>query len=412
MLRRIFKNTLWISAANIIGKGLAFLLTIYIARYLGDSMYGKFSFALSLVGILAVVADFGLGNFAVREIARANEKTKKYLDNIIVIKMLLGVITFALIMISLMLLNKDDVTKQLTYLAGLYIIINSFEQFFYTVFRAWEKMKFEAISRIAYDSFLFILGIILIKLNFGAKSLMTAYVLATCLSFFLSLTFIKKYFTKFKVEIDLPFWKKIIKESWPFALSSIFIILYFKIDTVMLSQMRSDQEVGWYNAAYNIVFALFLMPSVFDTIFYPILCKSFPHKVEFRIICKKIFLYAVICALPIGLLVFFFREPIIAFAYHNKYPAAAPILGVLLWSFVISFLNRFPFMINSANLQILITKQIGLGVLLNIILNFILIPRWGTIGAAWATVASEILAIIVLTYYSLIKYRKKIFYEQ
>jgi O-antigen/teichoic acid export membrane protein len=409
MLRRIFKNTLWISAANIIGKGLAFVLMIYIARYLGDTLYGKFSFALSLVGILAVIADFGLGNFATREIARANEKTQKYLDNIIVIKILLGIITYILIIISLILLNKDDLTKQLTYLAGLYIIINSFEQFFYTVFRAWEKMKFEAICRIAYDVFLFILGVILIQLNFGARSLMIAYILATCLSFFLSITFVKKYFTKFKVEIDFPFWKKVLKESWPFALSSIFTIIYFRIDIIMLSEMRTDQEVGWYNAAYNLVFALILIPSVFDIIFYPILSKAFRDKNEYKDVCKKVFIYAITLAVPLGILFFLIKEPLIQILYNNKYPLAAPIFGILVWSFVFTLINRFPFIITAANLQILITKQLAFGMILNIILNFFLIPKFGTTGAAWATVIAEIATFFLLAYYALIKYRKQIF---
>lgn len=409
MLRRIFKNTLWITAANIIGKGLAFLLTIYIARYLGDSLYGKFSFALSLVGILAVIADFGLGNFAIREIARSNEQTKKYLDNIIVIKILLGIITFASILMSLILLDKDDLTKQLTYLAGLYIIINTFEQFFYTVFRAWEKIKFEAICHITYNVFLFILGIIFIKLNFSAHSLMTAYVLATCLSFFLSITFIRKYFIKFKVEFDFLFWKKILKESWPFALSSIFTIIYFRIDTIILSEMCTDQEVGWYTAAYNLVFALMLIPSVLDIIFYPILSKCFKDKKEFKYTCKKLFAYALILALTFGSIFFLARGPLINILYNYKYLQAVPIFGILIWSFIFTLINRFPFIIISANMQILITKQIAFGMILNILLNILLIPRFGTIGAAWATVIAEIACLLLLAYYALIKYRKRIF---
>ncbi|MFH1536964.1 MAG: flippase [Patescibacteria group bacterium] len=411
MIRRILGNTIWISLSQGIGKLAAFILLIFIARYLGDEMYGKFSFAMSLVGILVVVADFGMGVLLIREVARKKELTKKYLENILVLKMFFSVIAYGLIYLCLIILQKDEITVQLTILAGIFIVINSFELLFYTVFRAWEKMKFEAITKIIYDFSLLGIGMLFIWKGFSAQMLMTSYIIATCISFIISFTFIRKYFTKFKLEFDFSFSKKILKQSWPFALSSIFIILYFKIDTVMLSSMRSDQEVGWYNAAYNLVFALFMIPTVFDIIFYPILSKAFSNKSEFKYVCKKLFTYAICIAIPAGLLVFFLREPLVNIIYADKYPLAIPILGILVWSFIINFINRFHFIINSANLQILITKQMALGVLLNIGLNFFLIPKYGTIGAAWATVAAEILGILVLSYYALIKYRKKIFYD-
>lgn len=411
MLNKIIKNTAWISIANVIGKGLAFLLAIYIARYLGAELYGKFSFALSLVGILAVVADFGLNNLTIREIARKKEATKKYLDNLITLKLLLSVISFVLIAFCLWILNKDQITVQLTYLAGLFIIINSFDQFFYAIFRAWEKIKFEAIGRIFYNVILFGLGMLFIYLALSQTELMFAYVLAAICSLGLSTIFIFKYFSKFEISFDLDFWKKILKESWPFALSSIFIILYFKIDTVMLSQMRTDAEVGWYNAAYNLVFALFLIPTVFDAIFYPILSRTFAQKKEFIYTVKKIFLYAIVIALPTGIIIYLIKTPLIDWVYANKYPAAAGILGILIWSFVLSLINRFPFIINAANLQKLITKQIAIGVTANIILNLFLIPKYGAIGAAYATVASEIIAIFLLFYYAMHSYRKQIFHE-
>lgn len=411
MLKRILGNTIWITLGQGIGKAVAFLLMIFIARYLGDALYGQFSFALSLVSIMVVVVDFGFGTLATREIARNKDLTQKYLGNVVAVKTLLGLITFGLIYIILLILNKDELTTQLTMIAGAYIIINSFEQFFYTIFRAREKMKFEAITKLVYNISLFIIGLLFIQQALSAQWIMSAYLFAALISLVVSLGFIWKYFSKFKIEFDAGFIKDTLKQSWPFALSSVFIILYLKIDTVMLSQMRTDQEVGWYNAAYNIVFALLIMPTIFDTIFYPILSKTFHKKKEFVDVCKKMFLYAFVLAFPAGIVVYFLRKQIIELVYSNEYNMAIPILGILVWSFVLAFINRFPFIINAANRQILITKQIGFGVAFNIIMNLILIPKYGTLGAAWATVLTEVIAVILLSYYALIKYKKQIFYE-
>ena len=178
MLKRILGNTIWITLAQGIGKLAAFILLIFIARYLGDELYGKFSFATSLVGIMVVLANFGMGTLLIREVARKKELTKKYLENILVLKIFFSAITFGLIYLALIILQKDAITVQLTLLAGIFILINSFEILFYTVFRAWEKMKFEAISKMVYDFSLLGIGMLFIWQKFSAPTLMSAYIIA------------------------------------------------------------------------------------------------------------------------------------------------------------------------------------------------------------------------------------------
>ncbi|MBU0732200.1 flippase [Patescibacteria group bacterium] len=409
MIKRILGNTIWITIGQGLGKFVAFLLMIFIARYLGDELYGQFSFAISLVGILVLFGDAGLGAYITRELAKHKDLTKQYIGQLITLKIFLSLLTFGLIFLCLFLLGKDPVTRQLTYIAALYVVGIGFVEFFFAVFRAWEKMKYEAITKIVYNLCLFAIGMAFILLNLSAQALMSAYVIATLIAFIVSYSLIKKYFTGFKLGWDTKFWKMTLKRSWPFALSSIFVVLYFKIDTVMLSAMRTDAEVGWYNAAYNLVFALIMIPTIFDIIFYPILSKTFGHKKEFTQVVNKIFSYAVLIAVPVAIFVYLIRGPLVEWIYAGKYDMAIPILGILVWSFMLNLINRFPFILNAANLAQIITFQAGLGVLLNVGLNFILIPNFGTIGAAWATVATEVLAIAVLTYFGLYRYRKLIF---
>ncbi len=132
-----------------------FFLTTLIARYLGAAGYGKFSFVFAFVALFAVLADFSLSTLAIREVARNKKLARKYIDNIAVIKLILGIITFALIIIVIQFLEKTPEVKTLVYLVGIWVVIQRFTQFFQSIFRAFEKMQYEAFSKIIYSTALF-----------------------------------------------------------------------------------------------------------------------------------------------------------------------------------------------------------------------------------------------------------------
>lgn len=401
----IFKNTFWLMLAEGISKGLMFFLTILIARYLGAEGYGVFSFVFAFVALFAVIADFGLSTLTIREVARDKSLAKKYIDNIAVIKLILGVITFILIIIAAQFLNKTPEVRTLIYLAGIWIIIQNFTQFFQSIFRAFEKMQYEALSKIIYSCLLFGIAFFAIWQNLEIKAIIQSYIYASLIAFIFTLILIRKNFTKFWTKIDFDFWKGLLKEAWPFLLSSIFFMVYFKIDTVMLGMLSTNKEVGIYNAAYIIYAGIFILPEIITISFFPKMSETYKKNRE---IFKKIFFNfrntLIILSLPLFALLFFWNNLIINFFYNQEYQGSILILKIL--SIILLFrlfTYSYGWFLTSTDEQKQKVKSQGICALVNIILNYFLIIKYHAIGAAVATLITELVLLNFYYFY----FRKK-----
>jgi O-antigen/teichoic acid export membrane protein len=147
IFEKIFKNTLWLTLAEIADKGLLFILVVMMARYLGADNYGKFGFAINFVTLFSIIAGFGLNTYITREIAKYKEKIKKYLDNLIAIKILLAILTIILAITVTLFLGKSREVKNLVFILMVYIVAVKFSEFFHGIFRAHEEMKYEALIK-------------------------------------------------------------------------------------------------------------------------------------------------------------------------------------------------------------------------------------------------------------------------
>jgi len=401
----IFKNTFWLMLAEGISKGLMFFLTILIARYLGAEGYGIFSFVFAFVALFAVIADFGLSILTIREVARDKSLTKKYIDNIAVMKLILGVIAFILIIIAAQFLNKTPEVRTLIYLAGIWIIIQNFTQFFQSIFRAFEKMQYEALSKIIYSCLLFGIVFFVIWQNLEIKAIIQSYIYASLIAFIFTFILIRKNFTKFWTKIDFDFWKGLLKEAWPFLLSSIFFMIYFKIDTVMLGMLSTNKEVGIYNAAYIIYAGIFILPEIITISFFPKMSETYKKNRE---IFKKIFFNfrntLIILSFPLFALLFFWNNLIINFFYNQEYQGSILILKIL--SIILLFrlfTYSYGWFLTSTDEQKQKVKSQGICALANIILNYFLIIKYHAIGAAVATLITELILLNFYYFY----FRKK-----
>lgn len=135
--RRIYKNTLYLGAAEIVSKILQFVIMLYAARLLSKEHFGKFSFALSLSLIAIVFADLGINTFLIRKISRDKRLASKYFINAFFVKLGLAFATYFLIVAALNLLNYPQDTKQIVYIVWVFAILSTFTELFYSIFRAF-----------------------------------------------------------------------------------------------------------------------------------------------------------------------------------------------------------------------------------------------------------------------------------
>ena len=277
MFKQIIKNTSWLFLAEAINKGTFFLISIIIARSFGTELFGQFNYAISFVIIFSIIADFGINNLVIREIARDKDVAASLIGNSLIIKIFLSILTFILIIISTIFTPSSLEVNIMVYILSFYIIFNSYNTFSKSIYRAFEKMKFETSLKFL-ESMILLLYVVIVSVYIkDLKILILGFVVASFITFLISIKWIKKYFTKFNFRLDKKIILFLIKEAWPFALAGIFVTLYFNIDTLMVSWMKGNIETGFYSAAYNFIFAALLIPALANASFYPILSREYKN---------------------------------------------------------------------------------------------------------------------------------------
>jgi len=402
--QRIFKNAFVLLSAHVASKVLAFLYIMYAARYLQASGFGVLSFALALAGIFGVLADIGLQPLITRELARDGDQVKKYLSNINCIKMILSAVVIIFMMLTVYLLGYPSQTMWVVLFIGVYVILGSFTEMIYSVFRAYEQMELVSLGIILKDLLLFS-GIIYAVVNmFSIIGIAAIYMVSGTIVLFYAFAVLNLRVLKpgsrwlpWMVGLDFKFWKLIIKKALPFGLSAFFVMLYFWVDSVMLSVMKGDEVVGWYNAAYRIVLVFMLIPAAVVNALFPVISRYFKTSSEDLIaMYEKAFKYLVMTGLPIGVGVSFFAPGIILVVFGPSYNPAVPALQVLIWAGVLVFpTTLFGTVLASIDRQSLGMYSVGLCALMNILLNMIFIPRFSYLGASYATLITEGLGFMV-----------------
>ncbi|MBE8539373.1 oligosaccharide flippase family protein [Geoglobus acetivorans] len=391
-VRRVAKNIIALASAELITKFLMFILIVLIARYLGDVGYGKYSFAMAFTSFFLILSDLGLSTLTIREVAREKELAGKYLGNLSLVKLVLSVVSFLLLVVIINLMDYPYDTKLAVYIAGAYVVVSSFTQFFISFFRAFERMEYETLVRVFEKIIAFILVVCLIYLGYGLIEIMLAYLVSGIFSFLIGGLIVLRKFAMPEFKVDVSFLKHAIKEALPFGLTAVFVVIYFKIDTVMLSVMKGDAVVGWYNAAYSIIDGLTaLVAGSISFAFFPVMSRYAKSSKE---MLKKVYFRAFLllfsAGLTISVLVTIFADKIILILYGQEYLNSILALRILIWAFFIICISTISStLLNSVNKQNIVAMGTGLGATLNVILNLVLIPKYSYVGAAYATLITE-----------------------
>ncbi|MGD0170838.1 MAG: flippase [Halobacteriota archaeon] len=393
--KTVGKNTLVLFASQIVSMGLGFFYLIFSARYLGPELFGLLTFALAFTGIFGLLLDLGLNILTTREVARDNSRANKYLSNITFIKVFLAVITSGLIAVSVYGLGYSGETTAVIYLLTLSTIFTALTASFYAIFQSFERMEYQSFGAILSSVLLLTGAVFLITRSAGVVAFASIYLISNAIVLGYSFVICVRKFNLFKVEIDWNFWRPTIKEALPFGLSGVFVTIYFWIDSLMLSVIQGNQAVGWYNAAYRLVFSLLFIPTVFNTAVFPAMSRFYlSSQNSLQLMWKKYLRFMLILGIPIGVGTTLLARRIILLIFGEGYAPSVVVLQLLIWSMVFIFANA-PFfrLFESTNKQIVVTKITGLMVIVNVAINLILIPKFSYVGASIATLITEFVVV-------------------
>lgn len=412
------KNTLWYTLGSIVQKFITFLYFAILARAIGVEALGQYSFALSFTSIFVVFIDLGINNFLIREVAREIKNTARYLGNIIIFKLLSGVIIYFIMMAAIFLLGKPMEIRWMVYLAGIMIIINNINGTLYSAIRGYQNLKYESIGIIIGQLIVFLVGLMVIFLKLPTVYLFVPLILSEIVIFFyLTVMADRKYQLKPEFIIDIPLIKHIIKKSFNFFWASFFGSVFGYIDIILLSLLSGDKAVGYYSAAQKIPNALRIFPVAFAASIYPTICYYFSkqQKEEIVKIVEKTLGYILLIVTPIVVSVFILARQIANIVYGVKFTASSAPLKIIIFGMFFAFLDYiFVSVLNASSKEKINARNRSIAMVAIILFDLLLIPLYQYQGAAMASTASFfILALLGFIYtYKAINFKlKNIFFN-
>jgi O-antigen/teichoic acid export membrane protein len=397
----IAKNIFSLYTGKLISIILSVLLSIYIARFLGDILFGRYSFILAFVTLFSIFLDLGYETFLIREVSKKKSEAGFYINNIFGLRLILSLLVFGVIFLFINLTDFSENVKIIIYLFGIYEILISFSNVFKVTFRAFEKMNVEVGVTIISSVLRYAAGLIVLVLGYGLFELGLIFIVSGFFEFFISFFVCEKKFVRIKPIFHYKFFIDTIKIAFPIGLVTIFGLIYVKIDTIMLAFFKGEAVVGWYNAAYNLVLGFRPMPQLFMHALLPFMAYSFVKSTDsLRNVYSKSFKFLIFIGLPLSVGIFLLADRFILLFYGKNFMNSVVALQVLSWDVLLKFLYIcIWFVLISANRQNRLALIAGAGALINIVLNLFLIPKFSFFGAAVATILTE--TFILLTFFYL-----------
>ncbi len=392
----IAKNTLWLAIAEGITRFLKLFLIIYIARILGATEYGKFTFALAFVSLFAIFSDFGISTIMIREIARDKEKEKEF-PSLISLKLILSIGTLLLICIGSFFITVDPVIRGIIWILGAYIVVGSFSSIIYAFFHARQKMEYDAWAKILQAMAVTGAGFFIL-FNFpSVQNLSLAYLFAAVIT--LIFIFVIFHFKIYHLKLDFnkKIWKNVLILSWPLALGGAMGSICANTDSIMMGYWGQIAQTGWYNAAHRIVSVALIPTGLIGASFFPALSKFFGQsKEKFQKSWNCLMEIMIFIAVPLVIGGIILAPKIIDLVYDPGYFPSVLVFQILIVTGGIAILSSpFNQILIVSNQQKKTFLVVLFGAILNVTLNFILIPRYSLYGAALTTLTAGLLMLFL-----------------
>lgn len=389
-LQALISNAAWLLADRIFRLGVGIIIVVWLARYLGPDEFGVYSYAVAFVGLFSSVASMGIDTILVRELVNKEGRASELLGTALLLKIAGGTLAIILAVIAIAIVRPDDSQMLL-------LVVIAASGFVFQagdVVDAWNQSRQNNRLSVLVRSGMATVGscakIGIILLEAPLEAFITVTVIETLL---VSIAFLLQYRSKqngFRWRLDLVLVKELLSLSWPFIFSGIAIALYMRIDQVMIGEMLTDADVGIYGAATRLSEVWYVLPTAAATAVTPKLLRTYAESnVQFMHHLGRFMSLLIVVAIFIALVVTLGSERLIQFVFGLQYLGASEILTIHIWSAVFVFIGLAAtiWMIANGHSKFSLFQTV-LGAALNVLLNFILIPKLGAVGAAWATLIS------------------------
>lgn len=385
--RTIFKNFLSLTFSNAVSKIAGLVTVVYLARALAPAEFGKMNFALALVSYFSILAHLGLGTIGIRELAQNPAGRDRCMNRILSLRILLGIAAFALLAGFAFFLKEASDVKQLVLFYGLTMFTANVFTFDW-VFQAIEKMEYLGFAA-AVQGLVYLALIMLLVKGAGDLLVIPWLLLAAqgCAVVFMVLAY-RRLYPGFSFSFSLPENWEMLRQALPIALWGILTVVILNSGITILGFLRSPGEVGYFSAAYKVIWILVETLVAYISAVFPAMARSHALSQEaFGAILDRTLRLATLVCFPAVTGLYMLSVPVTGLIYGSKFSDAAAILAFLaVLPYLIFLTNLYSHALIAAHHQTKVLKLSSIQAVLIVLLNLALIPAYGAKGLAAAAV--------------------------
>jgi len=416
VLQAVIGNSGWLFLDKVIRLLSGVVVGVWLARYLGPQQFGELNFAIAFVALFSPLATLGLDAIVVRELIRRPDDRGEILGSAFSLKVLGASTGVVFVLVAIQLLRPaDDTMLWMVGIIAVGMIFQTFDVFDFW-FQSQVKSKFTVYVKGAAYMTCAIAKVVLIL----SDAALVAFAWVAMVEIALGGVGLAAIYTQVEQrppQYRLALWRwpkirELLGSSWPLFLSGVAVMVYFRIDQVMIAQISGEKEVGLYSAALRLSEVWYTIPTVLVGSATPALIEAHGRSDELyyqrlQRVFTTLARIAYVVAIPVSLL----ASVLVPLVYGEQFADAAPILTIHIWTALFVFLGigLGPWMISEGMTRFYLW-QTSAGAVANVVLNLFLIPRFGAVGASVATLVSQIVATYLAM--SVLPKTRKIFYME
>ena len=384
-------NAAWLMLDKSLRLVIGVTIGIWIARYLGVQAFGQLSYAIAFVSLFSAVARLGLDKIVVRDLVRHPDLKDEILGSTFIAKLTGGAVAMGLTLICIRLIEPDDtLTQTMVSIIAAGMIFQATD-----TADLWFQSRVQSKYTVFAKSFAFLLlSLVKVALILTGAGLLAfawaalAEIVIASIGMLVTFRAVGNPFGKLRASAARA--KQLLAESWPYLLSGLAIMLYMRIDQVMLGKLAGTAEVGLYLAALRLSEAWYIIPTIIVSTLMPAVTRAKSTSLDdYYLIQKRLFIGLAGIAYLVAIPMTIFSTPLITLLFGAEYSGAGPVLAIHIWAALFVFLGvaTSPWVANEglARYRLYCTAA---GAALNIFLNYLLIPGYGALGCALATTLS------------------------
>jgi O-antigen/teichoic acid export membrane protein len=389
--RTILLNFLNLSAGEAIARLVNFAAFAHLARVLGSSDFGRIGFVMTIVTYLLIPVMQGFDSVGIRDVARDRDRLRAYAGSILLIRALSALVTWTAVVAAVSFFPLEPPMPVLVKLFGLLLFPGALSLKW--AFQAVEQTRPVAVAGIVAQLG-FAAGAFTIA---GPEQLLRVPVCAlageSAGALLLMAAFVGR-FGWFRPVLETRFWQDLFRESAPLAASTVLGTLLFNFDVLALGWLQPASAVGVYTAIYKLILLFSTVLTLFQLSLFPSLARASREGRELAPMAAKVLRFVTAAFLPLAFAGGVMARPLLAFLFGAEYAAGATALRILLWSLPwMALRSVFRIILVSYNLQRLDLRAVAAGAVTNVVLDLILVPGLGIVGAAISTLSSEIVIL-------------------